>query len=100
MRGGRSRPRRCVDWVRCVWVLRCVVWGQVHLPRVPPYMKPVKLRHLLSQFGTLGRVYMKPEGEARACCSGVHPWGCTPGRARCLRELSHPTAAVGKAPGW
>ncbi|KAG0299409.1 RNA-binding ATPase activator esf2 [Dissophora globulifera] len=35
--------------------------GIVYLSRVPPFMKPVKLRHLLGQFGELGRVYLAPE---------------------------------------
>lgn len=29
--------------------------------RIPPYMKPMKLRNLLSQFGKIGRIYLAPE---------------------------------------
>jgi len=36
--------------------------GIVYLSRIPPFMKPVKLRHLLGKFGELGRVYLAPEG--------------------------------------
>lgn len=35
--------------------------GIVYLSRIPPYMKPVKIRHLLSQNGALGRIYLAPE---------------------------------------
>ncbi|KAI1310795.1 RNA-binding ATPase activator esf2 [Mortierella claussenii] len=35
--------------------------GIVYLSKVPPFMKPVKLRHLLGKFGELGRVYLAPE---------------------------------------
>ncbi|KAF9959741.1 Activator of basal transcription 1 [Mortierella alpina] len=35
--------------------------GIVYLSRIPPFMKPVKLRHLLGKFGELGRVYLAPE---------------------------------------
>jgi len=37
--------------------------GIVYLSKIPPFMKPVKLRHLLGKFGELGRVYLAPEGE-------------------------------------
>lgn len=36
--------------------------GIVYLSKIPPFMKPVKLRHLLGAFGELGRVYLAPEG--------------------------------------
>ncbi|GJJ72585.1 ESF2/ABP1 family protein [Entomortierella parvispora] len=35
--------------------------GIVYLSKIPPFMKPVKLRHLLGKFGELGRVYLAPE---------------------------------------
>ncbi|KAF9124102.1 RNA-binding ATPase activator esf2 [Mortierella sp. 14UC] len=35
--------------------------GIVYLSKIPPFMKPVKLRHLLGAFGELGRVYLAPE---------------------------------------
>jgi ESF2/ABP1 family protein len=37
--------------------------GIVYLSKIPPFMKPVKLRHLLGAFGELGRVYLAPEGN-------------------------------------
>ena len=36
--------------------------GVVYLSRVPPYMKPHKLKHLLIPYGLIGRVYLQPEG--------------------------------------
>ena len=38
--------------------------GVVYLSRVPPFMKPIKLRHLLAQYGTILRVYLAPEDDA------------------------------------
>ncbi|KAG0227370.1 RNA-binding ATPase activator esf2 [Actinomortierella wolfii] len=35
--------------------------GIVYISRIPPFMKPVKIRHLLSRFGEIGRVYLAPE---------------------------------------
>ncbi|KAK3841858.1 MAG: hypothetical protein J3R72DRAFT_482977 [Linnemannia gamsii] len=35
--------------------------GIVYLSKIPPFMKPVKMRHLLGAFGELGRVYLAPE---------------------------------------
>ena len=36
--------------------------GIVYLSRIPPFMQPQKVKLLLSQFGTIGRVYLQPEG--------------------------------------
>lgn len=36
--------------------------GVVYVSRIPPFMKPVKLRHMLEQFAKIGRVYLAPEG--------------------------------------
>lgn len=38
--------------------------GVCYLSSIPPYMKPVKLRSVLSRFGNLGRIFMKPEDQA------------------------------------
>jgi len=35
--------------------------GLVYLSRIPPFMKPAKIRHLLSRFGEVGRVYLAAE---------------------------------------
>ncbi|KAJ3177940.1 RNA-binding ATPase activator esf2 [Geranomyces variabilis] len=40
--------------------------GVVYLSRIPPFMRPVKLRSLLSKYGTLGRIYLAPESAAVA----------------------------------
>ena len=37
--------------------------GIVYLSRIPPFMKPLKVRHLLSQHGEVGRVFLQPEGD-------------------------------------
>ncbi|KAL2916298.1 RNA-binding ATPase activator esf2 [Polyrhizophydium stewartii] len=35
--------------------------GVVYLSRIPPFMKPSKVRSLLSRYGELGRIYLNPE---------------------------------------
>lgn len=35
--------------------------GVVYLSRIPPYMKPQKMRYMLQQYGDLGRVFLSPE---------------------------------------
>lgn len=37
--------------------------GVCYLSSIPPYMKPVKLRSVLSRFGKLDRIFLKPEDE-------------------------------------
>ena len=36
----------------------------MYLGRVPPGMKPLKVRHLLSRYGEVGRLYLAPEDPA------------------------------------
>merc|ERR1712189_10158 len=35
--------------------------GIIYISKVPPFMKPGKLKHLMSQFGEVGRVFLQPE---------------------------------------
>jgi ESF2/ABP1 family protein len=35
--------------------------GVVYISRVPPYMKPLKIKHLLSPIGEIGRIYLQAE---------------------------------------
>ena len=37
--------------------------GVVYLSRIPPYMKPHKLKCLLSPYGKVGNVFLQPEGK-------------------------------------
>lgn len=37
--------------------------GVLYLSRVPPFMKPQKVRHLLSPFGASGRIFLAPEDD-------------------------------------
>jgi hypothetical protein len=41
--------------------------GVVYMSRVPPHMKPQKVKHMLQQFGEIGRVYLAPEGALSYC---------------------------------
>lgn len=38
--------------------------GIIYVSRIPPNMKPAKLRHLLAAHGEIGRVYCTPEDPA------------------------------------
>ena len=38
--------------------------GVVYISRVPPFMRPVKLRHLLGHYGEIDRIWLRPEDEA------------------------------------
>ncbi|KAJ3010383.1 Activator of basal transcription 1 [Thoreauomyces humboldtii] len=40
--------------------------GVVYLSRIPPFMRPVKLRQLLSRYGQLGRLYLAAEDAKTA----------------------------------
>ncbi|KAI4350608.1 hypothetical protein L6164_005053 [Bauhinia variegata] len=40
--------------------------GVCYLSRVPPHMDPQKLRHILSQYGDIQRIYLAPEGDSAA----------------------------------
>jgi len=36
--------------------------GVIYITRIPPGMQPTKVRHLMSQYGEVGRVYLQKEG--------------------------------------
>ena len=36
--------------------------GIVYLSRIPPFMKPHKVRQIFSQYGEVGRLFLQPEG--------------------------------------
>ena len=36
--------------------------GIIYLSRIPPYMKPLKVRQIFSEYGEVGRVFLQPEG--------------------------------------
>ncbi|KAK6508188.1 RNA-binding ATPase activator esf2 [Arthrobotrys conoides] len=35
--------------------------GVIYLSRIPPYMSPPQIRHLLTPFGTINRIFLSPE---------------------------------------
>ena len=37
--------------------------GIIYISKVPPFMKPGKLRNLMTQFGEVGRLFLQPEGK-------------------------------------
>lgn len=38
--------------------------GVIYISRVPPFMRPVKLRHLLSHYGEVDRIWLRPEDDS------------------------------------
>ncbi|KAL5508541.1 ESF2 [Sanghuangporus vaninii] len=40
--------------------------GVIYISRIPPGMRPTKVRHLMSQYGEVGRVYLQQEDPKRA----------------------------------
>ncbi|KAF5322796.1 hypothetical protein D9619_001177 [Psilocybe cf. subviscida] len=40
--------------------------GVIYISRIPPGMRPTKVRHLMSAFGAVGRVYLQQEDAKRA----------------------------------
>jgi len=36
--------------------------GIIYISRIPPGMRPTKVRHLMSAYGEIGRVYLQQEG--------------------------------------
>lgn len=44
--------------------------GIIYLSRIPPYMKPLKVRQIFSKYGEVGRVFLQPEG----ICYSVVVW--------------------------
>ncbi|KAF8898141.1 hypothetical protein CPB84DRAFT_1620771, partial [Gymnopilus junonius] len=40
--------------------------GVIYISRIPPGMRPAKVRHLMSAFGEVGRVYLQQEDFKRA----------------------------------
>lgn len=44
--------------------------GIVYISRIPPGMRPTKVRHLMSQYGEIGRVYLQQEGVSMVSSSG------------------------------
>ncbi|OUM69421.1 hypothetical protein PIROE2DRAFT_66822 [Piromyces sp. E2] len=37
--------------------------GVVYLSKIPPFMKPIKIRHLLSRYAKIGRIYLAAEDD-------------------------------------
>jgi ESF2/ABP1 family protein len=46
--------------------------GVIYISRIPPGMQPTKVRHLMSQYGEVGRVYLQREGTM-ICVHGLRP---------------------------
>ena len=41
--------------------------GIIYFSRLPPFMKPAKVRYLFAQYGEIGRLFLQPEGIGKNC---------------------------------
>lgn len=46
--------------------------GVCYMSRIPPHMDHVKLRHILSQFGDIQRIFLAPQGLSLSRIFGLH----------------------------
>lgn len=49
--------------------------GIIYFSRLPPFMKPAKVRYLFAQYGDIGRLFLQPEGTEKVVLIfglGVH----------------------------
>jgi len=46
--------------------------GVIYISRIPPGMRPPKVRHLMSQYGVVGKVYLQQEGESANLVPNMH----------------------------
>lgn len=44
--------------------------GVIYISRIPPGMRPTKVKHLMSAYGEVGRVYLQPEGMPSIVVAG------------------------------
>jgi ESF2/ABP1 family protein len=58
--------------------------GVIYISRIPPGMQPTKVRHLMSQHGEVGRVYLQKEGMK----TSMHCWHCDLNASRCETRVS------------
>lgn len=58
--------------------------GVIYISRIPPGMQPTKVRHLMSQYGEVGRVYLQKEGMT----TFMHSWQCVLNASRCETRVS------------
>ena len=58
--------------------------GVIYISRIPPGMQPTKVRHLMSQYGEVGRVYLQKEGTT----TFMHFWHYVFNASRCETRVS------------
>jgi len=74
--------------------------GVVYISRIPPGMRPSKVRHLMSAYGEIGRVYLQQEGTySFFMCPGLFSTFSDPKRAY-LRRKYTATKKVHFTEGW
>lgn len=77
--------------------------GVVYISRIPPGMRPAKVRHLMSQYGEIGKVYLQQEGTTGRCknffhCSLSH--GVSDAKRAYLRKKYTATKKAHFTEGW
>ena len=58
-----------------------VLAGIVYISRIPPFMKPARMKQLLGKFGEIGRLYLAPEGDLAPVAPRARPAAAAISRA-------------------
>ena len=74
--------------------------GIIYLSRIPPYMKPLKVRQIFSEYGEVGRVFLQPEGIVSCSVSVRSQCTLTDGRAQQKRRKHGGNKKVMFTEGW
>jgi hypothetical protein len=61
-------PGSCCNVAMLLLIRHCGA-GVIYMSRIPPFMRPAKVRDLLAPYGEVGRIYLKPEGILLHCVS-------------------------------
>ena len=74
--------------------------GVIYLSRIPPGMQPAKVRHLMSAYGEVGRVYLQQEGMQIIMCVKLLNANCPDAKRAYLRRKYTSTKKPHYTEGW
>ena len=75
--------------------------GVIYISRIPPGMQPAKVRHLMSAYGEIGRVYLQQEGARCVPYShDTHTHACLDPKRAYLRRKYTSTKKPHFTEGW
>ena len=74
--------------------------GVIYISRIPPGMQPTKVRHLMSQYGEVGRVYLQKEGMTGSILDTLEADALTDTKRAYLRRKYTSTKKPHYTEGW